>query len=339
MLSAEAAEDVGGADDRTTNSPNNDLLGEIDMIPRKLVKRVLPAGCVLILLAANAADNAGPAHYSTPDDAFQALLDAAALDDPGALANVLGPEIEELRSGDPVADANERADFVEAANVSARIEQEDDDYAILTVGPDDWPFPIPLVRDAEGWRFDVAEGKEELLDRRIGLNELSTIEVLRVYVEAQYEYAQQDRNGDGAREYARGILSSQGTRDGLYWPTQPDEPESPMGPLVAEAVAEGYRPVGSTETNPYHGYLFRSLASQSKHAPGGTRDYINDDGHQTQGFALLAYPAEYGQSGIMTFMVNHLGVIFQKDLGEDTLALVAAIKAYDPDDSWSLVTD
>jgi hypothetical protein len=297
-------------------------------------KCIVPACCAAaLLLVAGAYAAVEPAHYSTPDEAVQALIDAAASQERNALVNVLGSEVEELRSGDVVADAAERQDFVDAATVSARIEQDDENHAVLTIGPDDWPFPIPLQRDAEGWRFNVAAGKEELLNRRIGLNELFTIEVMRAYVDAQYEYAEEDRNDDGVREYAPKMLSSKGARDGLYWPTQEGEPESPMGPLVAEAAAEGYRRGKRFEPTPYHGYFYRLLTAQGEHAPGGARNYVND-GHMSGGFALLAYPAQYGESGIMTFMVNRSGIVFQKDLGEDMPTAAAAITEYNPDESW-----
>ena len=182
------------------------------------------------------------------------------------------------------------------------------------MGEGDWPFPIPLVHDAQGWYFDTAAGKEEIYNRRIGRNELSTIDTLRTYVDAQDEYNDEDRNGDGLKEYARHLMSTAGTHDGLYWPTAEGEPESPMGPLVADAVAEGYKPGEGGGGKPYHGYIFRALTSQGANAPGGVKDYLVD-GHLTGGFALLAYPAEYGNSGIMSFQVNQSGIVYQSDLG------------------------
>jgi hypothetical protein len=270
----------------------------------------------------------------------QALIDAAAEEGSDALLNVLGPDLEELRSGDAVADANERAAFVEAALAAAGIEQQEDedDRAVLVVGPDDWPFPVPLVRGAEGWYFDTAAGREELLDRRVGRNELTTIAVAHAYVDAQYEYREQHRAGDGVREFAQKFLSSEGSRDGLYWQTTPDEPDSPMGSLVAEAVAEGYRRDDSGEPRPYHGYFYRILAAQGSHAPRGAGSYL-EDGRLTKGFGLLAWPAEYGSSGIMTFQINQSGMLFQKDLGEDTATAAAAIEVYDPDESWAPVME
>ena len=308
------------------------------MIATKYAKSLAPVCAAALVLVAGIAAATGPTHYPTPDAAVQALVDAAASEKRGALQAVLGSGIEALRSGDPVADAADREEFVHAASKSARIEQEDDDHAILTIGPDDWPFPIPLVRDAKGWYFDVAAGKQEIYNRRIGRNELDTIEVMRAFVDAQDEYAEADRNGDGMREYARKLMSSQGARDGLYWPTKEDEPDSPMGPLVAEAVVEGYKPGQNSQPKPYHGYYYRMLTAQGEHAPGGAKSYLND-GHMSKGFAALAYPAEYGNSGIMTFLVNQSGILFQKDLGDETAKAAAAITAYDPDDTWDPVTD
>ena len=300
--------------------------------------RIAAWGAVLLLSCLPAL--AQQARYPTPEAAAQALIDAAAGEGGDALLAVLGPDLEDLRSGDPVADANERAAFVEAALGSAGIEQGEgeDDRAVLVIGSDDWPFPIPLVRGPEGWYFDAAAGREELIDRRIGRNELTTIAVARSFVEAQFEYAEQDRDGDGVREFAQQFLSSERARDGLYWPTTPDEPESPMGSLVAEAVAEGYRRDASGEPRPYHGYLYRILTAQGAHAPRGAESYL-EDGHLTKGFGLLAWPAEYGNSGIMTFQINQSGLLFQKDLGKESAATAAATWAYDPDASWEAVTD
>jgi len=283
---------------------------------------------------------AGAPHYATPDEAIQALLNAAAAPEGGALAKVLGPDAAELGSGDPVADANALEDFLAAAEEAVNIEQKesDDDLAVVTMGEDDWPFPIPLVRDAQGWYFDTATGKEEIFNRRIGRNELSTIETLRAYVQAQDEYASEDRNGDGVKEYARRLMSTEGNRDGLYWPTAEGESESPMGPLIAQAVAEGYKPGQGGGSKPYHGYLFRALTAQGANAPGGAKDYLVD-GHLTGGFALLAYPAEYGNSGIKSFLVNQSGIVYENDLGPDTATTAAAIKDYDPGEGWAAVTD
>jgi hypothetical protein len=294
---------------------------------------------VAVLGAAVQAAEVQQAHYPTPEAAAQALIDAAVAEDSDALKVVLGPDADELSSGDPVADRADREAFVEAAVEEAGIEQEEgvDDQATLVIGEDDWPFPIPLVRDEQGWRFDTAAGLDEIYARRIGRNELNAIAVLEAYVQAQYDYEATDRTGEG-RQFAQKLRSSEGKHDGLYWPAAEGEAESPMGPLVAEAVAAGYGQDKSGEPQPYQGYYYRILKAQGPNAPGGAKSYVND-GHMTKGFAALAFPAEYGNSGIMTFVVNQQGIVFEKDLGEETAALAAAIADYDPDDSWDPAGD
>jgi hypothetical protein len=248
---------------------------------------------------------------------------------------MLGPEGEPIvSSGDPVRDLLERQRFAKRAAEALRIEEEPD-QAIIYVGADDWPFAIPIVHENGAWRFDTPRGLQELLNRRIGSNELRTIEVCRAFVAAEREYAATDHDGDGVFEHAQRILSSVGARDGLSWPTAEGEPRSPMGPLVASAAAEGYsRPEAGAPPRAYHGYVYRILTGQGSHAPGGAKSYI-ENGDMTKGFALLAYPIEYGQSGIMTFVVNQQGVVFQKDLGDRTSDLASAIQVYDPDASWN----
>ena len=292
---------------------------------------------VIMLAPAAMAQDADQAHYETPEAAAQALIDAAVSDADGALKTVLGPEVDELSSGDPVADEAEREAFVEAAVAAAGIEQEEgvDDRATLVIGEDDWPFPIPLVREAQGWRFDTEAGFEEIYARRIGRNELHAIATLESYVDAQYEYQAEDRTGEG-RQFAQRLRSSDGKRDGLFWPVAAGEPDSPMGPLVARAVAEGYGQNPAGDPVAYHGYYYRTLKGQGAHAPGGAKSYVDGD-RMTGGFAALAFPAEYGNSGIMTFVVNQQGIVFEKDLGEETAALAAAISEYDPDRSWAPV--
>jgi len=304
---------------------------------KRLRQSALSIGAVLALLAGPSA-TAGQSHFPTPDAAVKALIEAAGTENGEAMQAIFGPGAEELRSGDPIADALERKAFVAAAQAAARILPDGDDYAILSIGNEDWPFPIPLVKETDGWRFDTEEGIEELHDRRIGRNELNTIATALEYVEAQYEYQSRDRDGDGTREFAGKLMSTEGERDGLYWPVADGERESPMGRLVAEATAKGYRPGEGGEPTPYHGYYFRPLTAQGENAPGGAKSYIVD-GHMTGGFALLAYPAEYGNAGIMSFLVNQSGILFQKDLGKDTASLAAAITEYDPDRSWQPVAD
>jgi Protein of unknown function (DUF2950) len=280
-----------------------------------------------------------PMRFETADAAAMALIDAAAAEGSDALYGVLGSDLEDLVSGDPVADAADRKRFVELAQDSASIEDETEDSAILVVGPEDWPFPIPLAKDDKGWYFDTQAGIEEILDRRIGLNELNAIATARAFVDAETEYKDADPNGDGIHAYAARFWSTEGKKDGLYWPTKEGESESPMGPLVAEAVEEGYKVREEGEgPRPYHGYYFRILTAQGPHAPGGAKSYLND-GHLTDGVALLAWPATYGNSGIMSFQVNQRGLVYQADLGEDTASTAEAITAYDPGEGWEPVVD
>jgi Protein of unknown function (DUF2950) len=278
---------------------------------------------------ARAADEA-QRHYATPEDAVRAL--EAAVRSPDAaklLPPVLGPDSDEIvSSGDAVGDAATRKRFTTAASQGRHIELTDDrKTAILHVGHDDWPFPIPIVHEAAGWRFDTAEGKQELLNRRIGRNELTVITVCRTYVDAQNEFAKR------FHEYAQSLRSSPGKQDGLYWDDTGRDP-SPFGPLVASATGEGYRVRDVDEPpSPYHGYFFRILKAQGKDGPGGAGDYVKD-GRMTGGFALIAWPADYGSSGVMTFLVGEQGVVFQKDLGAGTAEAAKAITTYDPDRTW-----
>ena len=239
-----------------------------------------------------------------------------------------------------MADAADRQHFVELAQQEADLEDETDASAILVVGPEDWPFPIPLAKDDQGWYYDTQAGIEEILDGRIGLNELLAIATARAFVDAEREYAAADPDGDGVRAYAACLWSSEGKKDGLYWPTKECEPESPMGPEVAEAVGEGYetREAGEGPRRPYHGYYFKILTAQGAKAPGGAKSYLKD-GQLTEGVALLAWPATYGNSGIMSFQVNQRGMVYQSDLGDDAATLAAAIDAYNPDDDWEPVVD
>jgi hypothetical protein len=271
------------------------------------------------------------ASFQSPQAAVDALIAALKGGSAQKIIAVLGPEGEKLASsGDDVADAAARQRFLTAYD-EAHEAKESDGRAVLIIGKDEYPFPIPIVADAGAWRFDTAAGAEEILDRRIGQNELSAIEVLKAYVDAQREYAEVDHDGKGV-QYAQRLLSSEGKQDGLYWPTAESAPESPFGPLIAEAHAEGYRKT-SDSPQPYHGYLFRVLTAQGANAAGGERDYVVN-GRMLGGFGLIAVPAEYGSSGVKTFIVNQDGVVFEKDLGEETADEAAAIKSFDPDASW-----
>lgn len=278
-------------------------------------------------------------HFQSPEQAVERLLAAARADDKDALVALFGPDADVLiSSGDPVADQRGRERFVKACEQKIELEIVDASQQILIIGERNYPFPIPLVRQNDGWSFDTAAGMDELLNRRIGRNELHTIKVMRAYTEAQREYAAITRD-DGVAVFARYLASHQGERDGLYWPQQEDAPESPFGPLIAKATAKGYH-AGEQDgfADPFYGYYYTILTAQGDHADGGAFDYIVDD-KMVLGFALLAYPARYGASGIMTFMVNQEGAIYEKDLGEDTAGLASQISLFDPDPSWQHYQD
>lgn len=276
--------------------------------------------------------------FPTPDDAAKALLEAARNDDRNRIIALFGSRYAELlSSGDEVEDTNNRANFVALAQEKMALETSGEGKTTLRVGKTDWPFPIPLVKNGDSWQFDAEQGREEILNRRIGRNELSALGVLRGYVEAQFDYGNADRDGDGVAEYAQKFWSEPGKFDGLYWEAEDGKPQSPIGLLVAAARAEGYKAKGATEKpSPYHGYYYRILTRQGAAAPGGKYDYIIN-GNMIAGFGLVAFPAAYGSSGVMTFVVNHQGRIYQKDLGPKTAELATTIKEYNPDATWKPV--
>ena len=275
--------------------------------------------------------------FATPEEAASALVAAARINDRQAVVAILGPgSNESITSGDANADRAARERFVSQYDEKHAISPEGDARATLAIGPDDWPFAFPLVRSGERWRFDTEAGKHEMLARRIGQNELSVINVMLAIVDAEREYASADRNKDGVREYASKFKSSPGKQDGLYWPTAEGEPPSPLGPLVVQAASEGYAAAkdGNDDARTYHGYHFRLLTSQGPHAKGGAFDYVVK-GHMIGGFAAIAYPARYDNSGVMTFIVNHDGVVYQRDLGPETAAKARAITRFDPGPGWT----
>ena len=298
---------------------------------------LLPVGVAMVAVAITAAATPAPAQrsFATPQQAVAALVAATRSGRAAALARVLGPAgVPLIRSGDPVVDRDARQRFVAAYDREHRIELQSSGKAVLIVGAEHWPMPIPLVRTASGWQFDTAAARREILDRRIGRDELAVIQVCRAYVEAQLRYASLAARSGARSEYAQHFMSRGRRRDGLYWPTSPGKPQSPLGPLVAEARAAGYAPgTGRRRPHPYYGYYFRILSAQGPHAPEGARSYLVD-GHMTGGFALLAYPATYGDSGIMTFIVNQDGIVFEKNLGPQTARKARQIVQYDPDSSW-----
>ena len=273
--------------------------------------------------------------FDTPEGAVHRLVEAA--EDRQAAEELLGEGgFSLLRSGDEVADRADLEAVVALARERLAFEDVDADTKIALLGSESWELPIPLVREDGGWRFDVEAGREEILNRRVGRNELSTIETLRALVEAQREYASQGHDGNPPA-FARRLLSSEGKQDGLYWPVSEGAQPSPLGPLVAEAFEEGYR--GGAPPVPYHGYVFRLLTSQGSSAPGGARSYLDEKGFLTRGFGIVAWPATYDNSGVMTFLVNQQGIVFEKDLGSDTKKTAARIQSYDPDASWTPTTD
>jgi hypothetical protein len=280
--------------------------------------------------------------FSSPSAAAEALVAAAKIGDRPALEAIFGPDSHDLLySGDDVADQRALARFAEWAAEITDVVEHDDGTAEVSVGEEDWPLPIPLVKGDSGWRFDTAAGKEELINRRIGANELSAIDVLRALGDAEEIYAGKDHDGDGVKEYARKILSDVGTQNGLFWnPSKHGGELSPIGPIVAVAVEEGYKRAdpNAPKRTPYHGYYFRILTKQGSHAPGGKKDYVVK-GNMTGGYALIAHPADYGVSGIMTMVINSKGILFKKDLGADTDKLASAIDTYDPNDSWTVDMD
>jgi hypothetical protein len=292
---------------------------------------------VAALLCTTASIVSAQQDFKTPDDAASALASAAKTGDRKAIVTVLGPDGQDIvSSGDEVADAATRQKFIAAYEAKHQIAMEGDNKTILVIGQEDFPLTIPLVRKDGLWRFDTAAGREEILFRRVGRDELDAIQSCLAYVDAQNEYAERDRTGAGANTYAQRIISEPGKKDGLYWPTSQGEDASPLGELIAEATAQGYR-LGGGRT-PFHGYYFKILTKQGPAAPGGEVDYIVR-GKMIGGFALVAYPAEYRNSGVMTFIVNHTGNVFQKDLGPDTAKLAKRMTSFDPDQSWTKVTD
>jgi ribosomal protein L34 len=273
--------------------------------------------------------------FKSPDAAVKALMDACVANDVNALVALFGPGSQDLvSSGDEVDDARGRQMFVKAYGEAHRLEKAADGKRILYVGKDDWPMPVPIVKAGKRWRFQTEEGRQEILSRRVGKNELDAIQTCLAIVDAQKEYAVLDRDTDQLLEYAQKFESESGKRDGLYWETAPGEPLSPLGPLVALAAAEGYGK--AAQMSPYHGYLFRIITAQGENANGGAYSYMVD-GSMIGGFAIVAYPALYRSSGVKTFIVNHEGIVYEKDLGAETAKIAAAITVFDPDKSWQKV--
>lgn len=273
--------------------------------------------------------------FASPDVAVEALISAVEADGSRELLKVLGEEAERtIASGDEVQDKNARQRFLQAFARGHELHADADGTITLLVGPEGWPFPFPLVQRNQRWHFDTAAGTEEIISRRVGANEIATIQSCLAFVDAQREYFTRNPDNAPLLHYAQRLVSTEGRRDGLYWPRAEGEAPSPLGERFARARSEGYFKEGGAKGEPLRGYLYRLLTAQGPHAAGGAYDYFVG-GKMIGGFALIAFPVEYGSSGVKTFIVNHDAVVFSKDLGPDTEKTASAIKAFDPDPSWS----
>lgn len=304
-----------------------------------VVAAIMSVGFYQSIFAAEAKQTAQRT-FKSPEEATQGLINALRSNDTKELLAVFGPAGKNIiSSGDEVADKEARELFVKAYEEMNKLENETDKKVILVIGNNEWPFPLPIMKKGEIWFFDTVAGKEEILNRRIGRNELNTIQTCLAYVDAQKEYAIKDRDSNNLLEYAQKFWSTPGKKDGLYWETKEGEEPSPFGPFAARAVREGYVPKGPKEkTAPYHGYFYKIIKAQGKNASGGAYDYVIK-GRMIGGFALVAYPAEYGASGIMTFIINHDGIVYQKNLGKKTGKIAGAMTKYDPDKTWNKVEE
>lgn len=289
---------------------------------------------VLFVLSAAAGANGAQRTFSTPEAGVEALVDALETADANAMLEIFGSENEEfLTGGDRAAAREEWRRVYVAAKEAVVLRPVDEDHVVVVLGRKAWPMPIPLVKEGDSWRFDTEAGAEEVTNRRIGRNELAAINALRAYIDAQIVYASRARDGDRVRKYAQHLVSTQGKHDGLYWANDPGEEPSPLDSLALAEFAKG-RKAG----DPYLGYYFRIISRQGGNAPGGAYDYVIN-GNMIAGFAIVAWPADYGVSGIMTFLASHHGEVLQKDLGEATDKIVEELDTYDPDDTWAPASD
>jgi Protein of unknown function (DUF2950). len=276
--------------------------------------------------------------FSSPQDAVKALNEAVNAKDNTALDQIFGTSGKDLRSGDEVQDAIEFAEFAKYLAEKSDIMKENDSKVILHIGNENWPFPVPIVKFNDKWFFDIEAGKEEILNRRIGENELTAILVCRAYVKAQREYVLKDWDGDGIFAYAQKLRSDHGKRNGLFWRSAPGKEMSPLGELVARAWHEGYKKnrkaFKEDEPSPFHGYYFKILTAQGKNVPGGGYNFIAN-GNMVGGFAMVAFPSNWGKSGVMTFAVNQQGKVYEKNLGQDTEEIAQKMKLYNPDKTWT----
>jgi hypothetical protein len=279
--------------------------------------------------------------FSTPEDALKGLVEAIKIRDKTALDQIFGPSSKDLLSGDAVQDAAESEEFARHVAEKTGLVKENDSKVIISIGNENWPFPIPLVKTNGQWFFDTEAGKEEILNRRIGEDELTAIMVCHTYVKAQREYVLKDWDGDGILAYAQKLRSDPDKKNGLFWRHAPGEPVSPLGELVAQARMAGYKKgksIFKEQPIPFHGYYFKTLTRQGKNAPGGKYNYLIN-GNMVGGFALVAFPSNWGKSGVMTFIVNQQGKVYQKNLGPDTLKTVQGVDTYDPDETWTPVKE
>jgi hypothetical protein len=309
-------------------------------------KRLGLAVCVLVALALGTtltpAQTGAQKQFQSPEQAIEALAAAAKASDMQAIGQILGPKAKDLASGDEVRDGNDREMFATFVAEKVTVERQGDKRAQFIIGTEEWPFAIPVVAEGGSWRFDTDAGIDEVLSRRIGANELGAILACRAYAVAQWEYfTKSDWDKDGVAEYAQRFRSSPGARDGLYWPTAKSEDPSPLGNLVATAESVGYKTKAGDNPRlsaPFLGYRFKILTRQGAHAPGGAYGYLTN-GNMIGGFALVAYPVTWGNSGVMTFMINQQGRVYQKNLGPNTAAIASQIEVYEPDGSWALPGD
>jgi hypothetical protein len=292
----------------------------------------------LALLAGNSCKSAAPEGFPTPEAAMHELADTIGTHDDARARRLLGADGPEmLQSGDEVADREDVQRVQQYIREKLAFEEPFPDLRIALLGNEGWPFPIPLVHEGGAWHFDVEAGLDEIANRRIGRNEISTLATLHAYVDAQREYESAAHDGE-PRAFARKVFSTAGKHDGLYWPNAEGDTESPFGPEVAEAATAGYTH-SEDQSKPFHGYWYRVLLEQGSHAPGGAKSFVDENGKMTRGYAMLAWPAKYGNSGVMTFVVGSQGIVYQKDLGDGTETSAAKITAFDPDDSWDPTGD
>jgi hypothetical protein len=317
------------------------LLNPLTRFSAILTMAIVTAACSVLPATLHAAEQKAAVaqrSFASPEEAIKALLEATQAKDKAALDQIFGPGVNLLRTGDEVQDANNRAKFAQALAEGCQQVPEGDGKITLEIGTNNWPFPIPLVKTNSQWQFDTDAGKEEIINRHIGRDELNAIGLCGAYVDAQRQYATLNTDGSGTTKYALKIKSTPAKKDGLYWEAAAGEAASPFGSLVAEAQAEGYGSKEGSGHHPFHGYFIKILTRQGKDAPGGKMDYMSH-GNLTKGFALVAWPEHWDQSGIMTFIVNQDGKIYQRNLGEKTARIAGAMKEYNPDSEWTLVQD